>query len=314
MSSSSTAETTTTAAIVSSKKENSALKTITISLQREYKPIHATKIPNETNGEYFDVVNLTNADSSFYVSVATIGEAEVGKTTFLIRFAQRRFASKRIETNGYDYSTHWIYTNHPYYNRVTHVSLYDTAGQERYRAFSASILRQTEAILLMFDATNRKSYEQCRSWRNLIADNNQWCICMLIANKIDLYRQKDAAGKYIHDQWLILPDATLSAAERSSMLASGAIDLENAALELQCSAGCKAVSCATGENVDNAFIELIDLAINRQIHLAEEMNSKKHIVPSKSSARRQQKLDLRGGNTNNQAVKVTNNTTKISCC
>ena len=278
-------------------------------------PVKASELTQQANNsEYFDIENLTDKNSALFVSVATIGEAEVGKTTLLVRFASRRFEGRRVETISYDHSQHWIKTNHPYYDRITQVTLYDTAGQERYRAFGARILRETEAVLLTFDCTKRATFEKCREWRELITENNSWCVCMLIANKVDLYREKDAAGKFIHEQWLATPE--MSDAERVMVLASGGVDMHKAALDLQCYAGCYAVSCKTGENVDNAFVELVDLAIERQIKLATEMSNNNKPAPSGDARRaRQNKLDLRSGTNNNkQAVKVTNNTTKISCC
>jgi small GTP-binding protein len=288
--------------------------------KRRYMPLHATEMPQMGASDYFDLDHLSDENAAFYVSMGAVGEPEVGKTTLLIRFANRYFERQRKQTIAYDRTEHWIKSNHPHYNRKTQVTLFDTAGQERYRAFGTSILREVEGVMLVFDATKRETFDRCREWRTLIKQHNNWCVCMLIANKMDLYRDKQHCF-----QWLATPE--MSADERKEILDNDGVDLAQAAKDLQCDGGAYAIDCVSGENVDDAFVDLVDLAIANQISLskeADEQSLDKGRDNNTSSGggggwlrkrNNEKKLDLRGGGgPGGKHTLQINNNTKITCC
>uniref|UniRef100_A0A915CQN0 Uncharacterized protein n=1 Tax=Ditylenchus dipsaci TaxID=166011 RepID=A0A915CQN0_9BILA len=71
------------------------------------------------------------------------------------------------------------------------LQIYDTAGQERFRSITASYYRDADALLLIFDVTNRTSFDNIRNWlaqvREYAKDNVQ---ITLVGNKIDLSAQR----------------------------------------------------------------------------------------------------------------------------
>lgn len=286
----------------STKKKHPAVPNIVIVQPHRYEPLHPTEMPQMGGGDYFDLDHLSDENAAFYVSLGVVGEPEVGKTTLLIRFANRYFERRRKQTVAYDRTEHWIKSNHPQYNRKTQVTLFDTAGQERYRAFGTSILREMEGIMMVFDATNKETFDKCREWRDLITQHNNWCVCMLIANKMDLYRDK---AKQCY-QWLATPD--MNADERQEILQGGGIDLLQAAKDLRCDGGAYAIDCESGSNVDAAFIDLVDAAIKNQIELSKENNEKSL---ERTPKRKQKKLDL---NRSSKMSLQINTNNKITCC
>lgn len=67
------------------------------------------------------------------------------------------------------------------------MQLWDTAGQEAYRSITVPYFRSCKGVFLVFDLTNRQSFEDLDYWLELIHENthsNPYIV--LIANKNDL--------------------------------------------------------------------------------------------------------------------------------
>jgi Ras-related protein Rab-1A len=71
--------------------------------------------------------------------------------------------------------------------KIAKLQLWDTAGQERFKAITASYYRGAHGVVLMYDCTNRESFDNCRRWLsevNTLA--GQSCLRVLVANKTDV--------------------------------------------------------------------------------------------------------------------------------
>ena len=67
------------------------------------------------------------------------------------------------------------------------LQIWDTAGQERFRSIQASYYKGANGILVVYDITNRKSFENLNSWLIEIEKNgNKNVYKLLIGNKSDL--------------------------------------------------------------------------------------------------------------------------------
>ena len=70
----------------------------------------------------------------------------------------------------------------------THVLIqWDTAGQERFRAITNGYYRGADGIIIVYDLTDRESFEKVNKWYEEMSKNiNQNVVCMLIGNKLDM--------------------------------------------------------------------------------------------------------------------------------
>eukprot|EP00826_Nyctotherus_ovalis_P011144 TRINITY_DN12909_c0_g3_i4.p1 TRINITY_DN12909_c0_g3~~TRINITY_DN12909_c0_g3_i4.p1 ORF type:complete len:139 (+),score=34.75 TRINITY_DN12909_c0_g3_i4:245-661(+) len=72
-------------------------------------------------------------------------------------------------------------------DKMVKLQIWDTAGQERYRSLITNYLRDAPSAILVYDITNRTSFESVRQWvkdvRNLRGDEVK---IMLVGNKTDL--------------------------------------------------------------------------------------------------------------------------------
>ncbi len=71
------------------------------------------------------------------------------------------------------------------------MQIWDTAGQERFKNIQASYYKGANGILVVYDITNRESFEHVNSWLIEIEKNgNKNVYKFLIGNKNDLEDQR----------------------------------------------------------------------------------------------------------------------------
>ena len=118
------------------------------------------------------------------ISLITLGNTQVGKTSYIIRYTENEFSFNMVSTIGMDFKTK-IETLDNNDEKVK-IILYDTSGQERYKSISFNMLKNADAVLLFYDVTNKKSFESIKDWMQSIYDikDKQFPI-VLIGNKID---------------------------------------------------------------------------------------------------------------------------------
>jgi Ras-related protein Rab-6A len=66
------------------------------------------------------------------------------------------------------------------------LQLWDTAGQERFKSLIPGYLRDSQAIFLVYDITNKESYNNITNWIDYAKEHRGDDVFLLIAgNKID---------------------------------------------------------------------------------------------------------------------------------
>ena len=65
------------------------------------------------------------------------------------------------------------------------MDIWDTGGQERFRALLQLYYRDATAALITYDITNDKSLESCEYWVKELRSNEENCMLFLVGNKID---------------------------------------------------------------------------------------------------------------------------------
>ena len=67
------------------------------------------------------------------------------------------------------------------------VQIWDTAGQERFNTITYSFYWQAQGVIIVFDVTNRETFDSVKKWINSIAEHaDPSIIKVLVGNKIDL--------------------------------------------------------------------------------------------------------------------------------
>lgn len=111
-----------------------------------------------------------------------IGDGRVGKSSITKRLVENSFDENLQSTIGIDYEFATLNIN----NKDVKLSIWDTAGQEKFKSISRAYYRQSSCVLLVFDLTNKDSFNHISSWLN---DVNSLCSnpsIILVGNKSDL--------------------------------------------------------------------------------------------------------------------------------
>ena len=97
------------------------------------------------------------------------------------------------------------------------LQLWDTAGQERFRSITRSYYRNCAGCLIIYDITNRESFEHVRDWlwEAKESANDQDIVYLLVGHKIDLDYQREVstsegeAFAHAHDMLFIETSAKI---------------------------------------------------------------------------------------------------------
>ena len=118
------------------------------------------------------------------LKVVIAGDGNVGKTSLVRRYCEGKFDTSRIATIGVDFQTHTV--DLP--SGQVKLSIWDMAGQERFRVVRGGFYRGSLAAALVFDVTNPSSLTNLERWYQEISEVAPDQKYMIIGNKIDLER------------------------------------------------------------------------------------------------------------------------------
>jgi small GTP-binding protein len=116
--------------------------------------------------------------------VLLLGDSSVGKTCFLLRYCDKSFQDVHLSTIGLDYRLKSMTLKN---NKNIKLQIWDTAGQDRFRAITKNYYKGANGIILIYDVTNMQTYENVKNWISQIKEEaNPNVIIYLVGNKIDV--------------------------------------------------------------------------------------------------------------------------------
>ena len=114
-----------------------------------------------------------------------IGDSEVGKTCLINQYSKQEFTEEHITTvaAGGDKTFKDVNLG----NKTVKLEIWDTAGQEQYRAVNKIFMNKAKIAAIVYDITNQKSFDNIKNWYNELKEiNNNIEMNSIIANKSDL--------------------------------------------------------------------------------------------------------------------------------
>lgn len=120
------------------------------------------------------------------VKVVLIGETGVGKTCIISRYINNIFEDN-VKTNCASFSSKTL-TFPEYKNKTIKFEIWDTAGQEKYRALNKVFYKDAAICILVYDVTNKDSFNAlkdyyCKQIRDICSKD---IIVGIAGNKCDL--------------------------------------------------------------------------------------------------------------------------------
>ena len=123
--------------------------------------------------------------------VVLLGDSGVGKTCIISRYISGTFDSNSASTNGASYASKNI-TYEKLGGKSLLLDIWDTAGQEKYKALTKFFYKDAAVAILVYDITLRQSFDNVKEyWYEQIKENGVKNIVLGIAgNKCDLYEEE----------------------------------------------------------------------------------------------------------------------------
>ncbi|KAJ2322903.1 hypothetical protein IWW51_004009 [Coemansia sp. RSA 2702] len=110
---------------------------------------------------------------SLEAKVAILGKQAVGKTSLVTRYIHHTFSDRTPSTIGASFVTAKIDVD----DWECRLQLWDSAGQERFRAMTQMYYRGANAVVLVYDITNEDSFKDVDTWVQVL---------LVVGNKLDL--------------------------------------------------------------------------------------------------------------------------------
>ena len=121
------------------------------------------------------------------VKIGLLGDEKVGKTSICHSFVNLNLPEDYITTIGYEKFEKKELLNN---GKEVRLIIWDSGGQERFRSSIISTLRHVEEIIIVFDVTNRKSFDDIENWLEIIKEEFNNPIIILFGNKVDVKKEE----------------------------------------------------------------------------------------------------------------------------
>ena len=102
--------------------------------------------------------------------VVLIGESGVGKTIIINRYISNTFSQVLTATPGASFTTKTVFLKD--YNQSIKFEIWDTAGQEKFRALAKVFYKNAAVCILVYDITRKSSFDALKNfWFKEIKEN-----------------------------------------------------------------------------------------------------------------------------------------------
>ena len=128
---------------------------------------------------------LANEVPDFTWKIILVGNKKVGKTSITNRYVNNKFSEEYKSSQDVQFQR----KNQPIEgtDKWAQLHIWDTLGQEKFKALAPVFFRRSVGCFLVYDVTNRDSFNALQGWIDQInASSEDKIIVMLLGNKSDL--------------------------------------------------------------------------------------------------------------------------------
>ena len=124
------------------------------------------------------------------VKVVLLGESGVGKTSITTQFTEKSFNEEFVTSASATFVSKTLEFEE--FKKAIKFEIWDTAGQERFRSLAKIFYKDAKVVILVYDITDERSYNEMASyWYEQVKNNaNEGVILAVVANKSDLYQRQ----------------------------------------------------------------------------------------------------------------------------
>ena len=123
------------------------------------------------------------------LKVILLGDSTVGKTSIFTQYIKKEFKISTLATIGMDNTKKTIKLD----GRTINLSILDTPGNPTFRNITKNSIRNSDIIIIVFDITNKNSFENLENWYNFVKEtlDTENIVIGIAANKNDLEEKSE---------------------------------------------------------------------------------------------------------------------------
>jgi Ras-related protein Rab-1A len=128
----------------------------------------------------------------YLFKILLIGNSGVGKSSIVQMYSEKQFSENFLSTIGVDFKVKTVTVD----DKIVKMQIWDTAGQERFRSITNSYYRGAHGIFIVYDVTNRKSFNDVHTiWKQEVERHTltKFMHSFLVGNKTDLYNSREVS-------------------------------------------------------------------------------------------------------------------------
>ena len=147
-----------------------------------------SNIKNPSEGSILRIKSSSKEDEKTKIietKIVLLGDVNVGKTSIASRYCKNSFNDHHINTIGGAYQQQKVVLSN---GSMVKLHIWDTSGQERFRAMTNLYYRDAQVAILTYDITNESSFSSIDFWINELkykVENENMILC-LVGNKSDV--------------------------------------------------------------------------------------------------------------------------------
>lgn len=195
------------------------------------------------------------------IKIAIVGDSGVGKTCIINRYTTEHYIEKTPSTMA-SYLQKFIDRG----NKKIQLDIWDTAGQEKFRALGKHFYKDAYIIILVYDICVQESFENLKSiwYEDIKKQGEKYTVLAVVGNKCDRYEEE------------------------------GGVDEDEArkfAEEIK--AHFVLVSAKNGDNINNLFDQVVDAYLGPEFQekAKEVLDDKKTIAKGNQKLKKDKKGD-----------------------
>ena len=129
--------------------------------------------------------------------VVLVGDSGVGKTCLIQRYVNDKYSEDTESTSASTYT--YKIVEYKDYNKSVSLDIWDTAGQEVYRALARNFYLNASIGILVYDVRRRATFESIKDyWYDQLKQSGEENIVLGIAgNKCDLFQEEEVAEEEV---------------------------------------------------------------------------------------------------------------------
>ena len=133
---------------------------------------------------------MADKSNSGGIKIVLLGDSGVGKTCIISRYISGSFEANEKSTNGASYASKRV--DYPDIKKSLILDIWDTAGQEKFKALTKFFYKDAAIVILVYDITRRDSFDNLKNvWHPEVLEHGAKDLVFgVVGNKSDLYESE----------------------------------------------------------------------------------------------------------------------------